>query len=100
MTDAELPGVVGRSCDPTVGRALGWRFGERVPARGGGLEGEADLGVVFALFNTRLLVDTVDREDEETCPLDTELAGLRPGAGVALLLTFALGRIGGLLSGD
>lgn len=95
-------GVVGRRCDRTVGRAFGWTVGERAPARarGGGFDGEAALGVVLALVPARLLADTADRVDEETCPLETELAGFRADAGVALLLTFALARMGGLVRGE
>lgn len=85
-------GVVGRRCDRTVGRAFGWTVGERAPVRtrGGDLDGEAALGVVLALVPARLLVDTVEREDEETCPFERELGVFRAEAGVALLLTFAL----------
>lgn len=93
-------GVVGRRCDRTVGRAFGWTVGKGAPARarGGGFDGEAALGVVLALVPARLLVDTADRVDEEICPL--ELAGFRADAGVALLLTFALARMGGLVRGE
>jgi hypothetical protein len=60
--------VVGRRCGRIVGLAFGWMVGERTTGRtrGGGFAGEAARGVILALVPGRLLVETVERLDEET----------------------------------
>jgi hypothetical protein len=82
--------VVGRKDDLAVVPALGWKVGESVPSRtrGACFAGEAGLGVALSLAVALLLAELVSFE-EEACVVT---AGLRADAGVALLLTFALGR--------